>query len=299
MAVIQTGVLQLPNEVAGTIIKKVAEESVIARLAPATARPTILNDQYAALTVEPELDFVVEGGNKPASTMGVDVTPTQTFKAVGILRFSQEVLWADEDTQMGLLQTAFETLGSAGGRALDYGVLHAFSPNSRTALTGYTSLVSQAHAITEAATPDEVGDVDSLPDQTIGAGYEFNGVALAPAYANRLRKLRNANTGAKVFPELGLDLHADSTIDGVACAVSSTVNGSRITTPTKVLAVGGDWSKVRWGIVREIRNELIEYGDPDGLGDLKRKNEVALLYEILYKWAVIDPANAFSVIKSA
>ena len=34
--------------------------------------------------------------------------------------------------------------------------------------------------------------------------------------------------------------------------------------------------------------ELIKYGDPDGLGDLKRHNQVALRGEIFFAVAVLD-----------
>ena len=40
-----------------------------------------------------------------------------------------------------------------------------------------------------------------------------------------------------------------------------------------------------------------EHGDPDGLGDLKRSNQVALRLEIVYGWYVF--ANRFSVIEDA
>lgn len=292
MAVFKTGKLQLPNELVGDLIKHVSDESVVAKLAPATARGTILNDQYTVLTAEPELDFVEESGQKPAVEIDTAPVITANFKAAGTLRFSQEVMWADEDTQLDIFTNSFESLARAGARALDYGILHAVSPNSGTPLTGYTALTQGANQQT--ATADPQADMDSLPDDVIQQGYEFNGIALAVNYANTLRKLRNAD-GIKLYPEVGLGLRDTSTIDGVTAAVSNTVNGSRISPATGINAIGGDWSLIRWGIVREIQNELIEYGDPDGLGDLKRQNEIALRYEIMYKWAVIDP-KGFTVL---
>jgi hypothetical protein len=37
----------------------------------------------------------------------------------------------------------------------------------------------------------------------------------------------------------------------------------------------------------------IEYGDPDGQGDLKRQNQFALRAEVVYGWALMD-INAFA-----
>ena len=111
-----------------------------------------------------------------------------------------------------------------------------------------------------------------------------------------MRKLRVPGTGARVFPEVPLNL-AVSNIEGVAAATSSTVNGQKATTPTKVLAIAGDFSMIRWGMVRDIMAELIEFGDPDGAGDLKRTNEVAYRTEAVYAYGVLDP-KAFAVLKS-
>ena len=53
---------------------------------------------------------------------------------------------------------------------------------------------------------------------------------------------------------------------------------------------------MRWGIQRNIPLELIKFGDPDGQGDLKRKNQVALRLEVVYGWWV-NPAK-FAVVKA-
>ena len=37
--------------------------------------------------------------------------------------------------------------------------------------------------------------------------------------------------------------------------------------------------------------EVIEYGDPDGLGDLKRTNEVVLRAEAFIGWGILDSAS--------
>ncbi|MDY5137592.1 phage major capsid protein, partial [Actinotignum sanguinis] len=57
---------------------------------------------------------------------------------------------------------------------------------------------------------------------------------------------------------------------------------------TNVRAIVGDFNNgIRWGIQKELPLEVIPYGDPDGAGDLKRKNEVALRLEIVYAWYVL------------
>lgn len=297
MGVFTTGTLQLPNQLAGTFVDKVRETSTVARLAPATAGSSILNDQYTLITAEPEASFVAESGKKPEHEMTTAPIITGNYKAVVTLRYTREVLWADEDTQLGIISESFDSLAAAGARALDYGIYHAVSPLEGTAITGATALTSVANQAT--ATADAVADMDALPDAVINGGFDFNGVALAVTYANTLRKVRIGADQVKAFPEISLNPRQTTDVSGIPAAVSNTVNGARITPATGIQAIGGDFSKIKWGVVREIPTRLIEYGDPDNTGrDLQGYNEVALRYEILYKWAVLDP-KAFTVLKVA
>ena len=60
----------------------------------------------------------------------------------------------------------------------------------------------------------------------------------------------------------------------------------------------GQFDAFRWGVQRDIMAEVIEYGDPDGLGDLKRQNQIALRMEIVYGIAILD-TDAFAKIVTA
>lgn len=291
--VLNTGLFTLPEEMAQGFISKIRDRSTIAALAPASASSTLLNERYNLVTTEPEFAFVGESGEKPPTTMGVSSVVTGTYKAVGNIRITDELMIADEDTQMGLISEAIDSLSAAGARALDYGIYHAISPATGSAITGATALTSAAH--TEAVTEDLLADMDGLPDDVIDAGYEFNGIALAPSFANELRKLRIGSDMIRAFPELGLNLRDTNNVMGVRAAVSNTVNGSLITPATGIKAIGGDFRLVKWGVVREMPARIIEFGDPDGQGDLQRTNEVILRLELIYKWVVAD-ANGFVVL---
>jgi hypothetical protein len=60
----------------------------------------------------------------------------------------------------------------------------------------------------------------------------------------------------------------------------------------------GDFNAFQWGVAREVPLETIQYGDPDGNGDLKRTNEIAIRAEAVLGYAIFD-GTAFSVIESA
>ena len=49
---------------------------------------------------------------------------------------------------------------------------------------------------------------------------------------------------------------------------------------------------------RSIGAHLIEFGDPDGLGDLQRANQIALRAEIVYGIGIMD-MKAFALIKKS
>ena len=75
--------------------------------------------------------------------------------------------------------------------------------------------------------------------------------------------------------------------------VNSTVSvtGAATGSDTDHVVVGDFANAFKWGYAMNIPLEVIEYGDPDGLGDLKRTNEVVLRAEAFIGWGILDPAS--------
>ena len=97
------------------------------------------------------------------------------------------------------------------------------------------------------------------------------------------------------YPQLGLGTSMDSFL-GLNAAVGDTVAGTPEATDTGVRAIVGDFaSGIRWGVQRELPVELIRFGDPDGQGDLKRSNQIALRLEIVYGWYAFT--DRFAIVK--
>ena len=81
-------------------------------------------------------------------------------------------------------------------------------------------------------------------------------------------------------------------------AVSDTVSAkNEISVASKLLGIVGQFNAFRWGVQRSIGAHMIEYGDPDGLGDLQRQNQIAIRAEIVYGIGILD-SNAFTKIVS-
>lgn len=290
--VLNTGKVTLPRDVATAVIKKAGGTSTIAALSP--AEPQRFADKgYNVFNPTAEAEVVAEGAKKSSYEAKVTPIVAKTAKVVTTTRVSDELRWADEDDQLEIVSNIIADQAAALGRALDYIVYHAVNPKDGQPLTGYDALTSKAQSVT--TTGDLVKDIDALADKLLD--YDINGFALSRKLASDLRKLRVSATGQRLFPEIPLNLDVGN-LDGIPAAASGTVNGSKATAETKVLGIMGDFSAIRWGMVRDITSEVIEYGDPDGAGqDLKAYNQVAYRTEAVLAFAVLDP-NAFAVLKS-
>ena len=144
---------------------------------------------------------------------------------------------------------------------------------------------------------EEIIELLNLADQ-LNETYDINGIAISRTWASRLRKIRVPATGMRYYPEIPLNLQV-GTLDGIKAATSATVNGAKAKTPTNVLAIMGDFSLIKWGMVRDITSEIIPYGDPDQTGvDLKAHNQIAYRTEAMFSYAVVEP-KAFAVLKTS
>jgi len=285
--------IKLPVEIAKDLVSKVADTSVIQTLSASS--PAIFANRASILfTQDPEAEIVGESTQHSSQTVGLKPVDHIIKKLSVTVRFSNEVQWADEDSQLQIVDAIVDKSAAALGRGLDYLVFHGLNPATGMAATGLTALTTGATTVT--ATTDPAADLDALAD-AVDPGYSISGIGLSKAYASSLRKVRVKNTGLRMFPEIPINLNT-GVVDGLAAATSNTVSGTLAKTATKVLAVMGDFNLIKWGIVRDINIETIETGDPDGLGDLKRLGQIAYRAEVVYSYAVIDP-KGFAVLKSA
>ena len=304
-----TANIVLPKTVAAAIRTKVKDGSTIAALSPREGK-LFQDENYLIFDGAAEAEVVAEGAakgdyNQPAPPVVANRATIQTTT-----RVSKQLKWADEDDQLEIVDAIQTDQSEAMARAIDYLTYHAVNPKSGEVLSNYTAL-SAAEGVnnvylgaTLAASTDKqaIESIDNLAE-AVNDDYDVNGFALAKTYANRLRKLRISGTGGRQFPEIPLSLKVGN-IEGVPAACSGTVNGrlvknagTPVTYGTDILGIMGNFALIRWGFVRDIMAEVIEYGDPDGKGDLKRYNQIAFRTEAVLAWAILDPA-AFAILHS-
>lgn len=289
-----TAKITLPTDVAVGIVNKASDTSTIAALSPST--PMLFRDQdYMVFNPTAEAEVVEEGAQKGAYEVSTSPVTAKRVKLQTTTRVTSELEWADEDNRTQILESIVADQAAAFARALDYVLYHAINPKSGETLgDGYTALSGAATQVT--STGDAVEDMDALVD-AIAATYDINGIALSKTFAASLRKVRVPSTGMRLYPEIPMNLQP-GTVEGVKAATSGTVSGALAKTATKVLAFAGDFSVIKWGLVRDMTAQVIPYGDPDGSGDLQRTNQIAYRTEGVYGYAVLDP-KAIACLKAA
>jgi hypothetical protein len=290
MAVIGTGNITLPRNIAAGLFSKATTGSAVAVLSG--AEPQQFGEvTHMTLTGRPKAEYVGEGVAKSSTVTTFGTKVVTPHKVQVTQRFNEEVQWADEDYQLGILATLANEGGTALGRALDLGVFHGINPLSGTAIASIVAgdriaTTTNAVEITTGTltTPDTV--MEAAVGLVIADGYVPNGIAFDPTYAWTIATARYTD-GRKKYPELGFGTDVTA-FEGLRATSSSTVSATPEAASTNIKAIVGDWSLLRWGVQRRVPVDLIRYGDPDGQGDLKRQNQIALRLEVVYGWGVMD-----------
>ena len=294
MATLATGSLSIPKQKIAPWLGKISNGSCVASLSAQT--PMTFGEGESWTFDIGEAEYVAEGGAKGAST----VTPTsktiKPFKFHKTLRFNEEVLWADEDRQLEVVDEILELIQPALSRALDFGVFHEINPTGGAVVAAMNGGLTDTTNLVEYVAADKpYVSLDAADGLVLADGFVPRDIALDPTYAAKFSALRGTSSEQKLYPNFRLGIET-SELDGHRASVSNTVLGTGVlAVDKKVLGYVGDFSAIRWGVQKSIGLEVIKFGDPDGGGDLKRYNQVAFRAEVVYGWGIAD-LNAFSKI---
>lgn len=290
----------MPRNIADGMIKEAKSLSTIARLSQSEPQRFGESD-IITFNDFPKAEYVGEGADKSSTTGGYGAVTSKPHKAQVTMRFNEEVLWADEDYQLSVISDLAEAGQVALSRALDLGLFHRINPLSGTEIAGWTNYIGATTKRVEIATADADADFKTAVGLLVNSSptVAVTGAAFDPkfswALANLMKKDGSGDTSDQRYPGLGFGTNV-SEFMAVPVAQGDTVSGTPEATDTKVRAILGDFrSGLRWGIQRELPLEVIRYGNPDGQGDLKRKNQIAIRLEIVYGWYVF--ADRFVVIE--
>jgi hypothetical protein len=282
-----TGSLSIPKQKLEPWLGKIKNGSAVATLS--TPQPMTYGEGESWTFDIGEAEYVAEGGQKGASTITPTSKPIKPFKFHKTLRFNEEVLWADEDRQLEVVQEILDLIQPSLSRALDFGVFHEINPTGGAVVAAMNGgLTDTTNLVEYVAANKPYVSLDAADALVLADGYVPRDIAMAPAYASLFSSLRGTNSEQKLYPNFVLGTEV-SELDGHRASVSNTVSATGvIAVDTKVLAFVGNFDTIRWGVQKSIGLEVIKYGDPDGGGDLKRNNQVAFRAEVVYGWGVAD-----------
>ena len=285
----------LPRNIADGMITKTQSTSTVAKLSG--AEPQKFGEvEYLTFDTFPRAEFVEEGANKASTSGGFGSVTAKPHKAQVTMRFNEEVQWLDEDYQLDVLSQLSQKGSEALSRALDLGLYHRIQPLTGAVISGWDNYLT---ATTKSVENGADAELDQVIREAVGLLVNDEdepitptGLALDPSTVWELGNLQTKNadgspSGVQRYPSLGLGTDIQSFL-GLNTAVGNTVSGKpEAAEATGVQGIVGDFTNgIRWGIQRNLPVELIRYGDPDGQGDLKRKNQIALRLEIVFGWYV-------------
>lgn len=285
----------IPATQLGRITERVQNQSVLATLSP--ERPTLFgNVQAVRMSRKPRAQIVAEGESKVSDEAGWGSVTASPIKFQTTVRMTTEVKWLDEDHRLQIVDELTDALGESMARAVDLIGIHGINPITGQQATSVTEYLNQTtNRVTVADDPN--GELEATVGLVAGDGvYVPTGVGLTPGYAFSVATQRNAR-GDKINPDMGYGFNAGS-YNGLTLARSSTVSGQPEAADTGLRALTGDYTQVKWGFQRRIPVEVIEYGNPDGGGDLKNTNEIAYRAEGVIYVAIFD-LSAFAAVDAA
>ncbi len=294
----------MPRVIADGMVKKSQSLSTVALLSK--QKPMRFGKQDVIIFDNlPKAEFVEEGADKASTTGSFSSVSVSPHKAQVTMRFNQEVMWADEDYQLGVLDELAQAGAEALSRALDLGLYHAISPLTGTKVASWTNFAAASTKVVEMK--GKTAEADAAFRAAVGQVVNgltpamVTGAAFDPKFSWALSELRRkdgaGDTSDQRYPQLGFGTNVSEFL-GVPVAQGNTVSATPEATDNKIRAIVGDFTNgIRWGIQRQLPIELIQFGDPDGQGDLKRKNQVALRLETVYAWYVF--VDRFALVKEA
>ena len=290
MAIIsETSTLFKPETVA-EILSKVKGHSSLAKLCSATPIPFAGIEEFV-FTMDGEACIVGEGGKKPAGDAGLKTVTIRPIKFIYQHRVTDEFLKLADEKRLPYMRAFTDGASKKMARALDIAGFHGVNPYDGQASGNVGDNNFDSKVIKElnftSATPDE--NIDDAVALIQADDCEVNGAAMSNTFGTALGKMKNG-TGVAIYPDYRFGGNPENFAGGIASDINSTVGFNSCADE----AIVGDFANAfKWGYAENVKFEIITTGDPDGLGDLKRFNQICLRMEMYIGWGILDP-DAFA-----
>lgn len=282
-------------ELVTEMFNKVKGHSSLAKLCGASPMPFAGTDTFV-FTMDGEASIVGEGGNKPAGSAAFTPVTIKPIKYVYQHRVTDEFVNLAEEKQLPYLEAFADGFAKKIARALDISAIHGVNPYDGEASSAignncFDKAVT-AKVDYDSTKPDD--NIDSAVAPIQAADGVITGIVMSPAMGAALGALKQKSSNVPMYPEFRFGGNPDN-FEGMASDINNTVSFGSSTDK----AVIGDFANAfKWGFAENIPLEIIEFGDPDGQGDLKRTNQVVLRAEAYIGWGILDK-DSFALIADA
>lgn len=284
-------------ELVKELISKVQGRSVLAKLSSQSPIPFNGVEQFI-FNLEGNAQIVGEGQQKGTGKAVVDTKVIKPLKFVYQARITDEFKYASEEKQLEYLSQFADGFAKKIADAFDIAAIHGLEPKGLTDATfrdtnSFDGLITGN--IVNYAEDKFDDNIDAAVQQIVAKGGEVTGLALSPVGGQALAKLKV--NGVVQYPEFRFGQNPDS-FYGMKSDVNKNLTVTGGTAQTNHAIVGDFENRFKWGYAENIPMEIIEYGDPDGVGrDLKAYNEILLRAEAFIGWGILD-ADSFARVKA-
>lgn len=250
--------------------------------------------------MDSDIDIVAEGGAK--SHGGITMTPV-TIVPVKFeygARVSDEFVYASEEEQIGYLEAFNDGFSKKLAAGFDMAAMHGINPRSKVVSSlvsakSFDTVVTNTVTYLGSSTTADA-NIESAIALVEGGDGDVTGIAISPTVRAALASLTKS-TGEKFYPDFAFG-GQPSSLGGQALSINKTVSQAVKADASSAAAIVdhgivGDFANMfKWGYGKEVKFEVIEYGDPDNSGhDLKGYNQVYLRGEAYLGWAIFDAAS--------
>lgn len=281
--------LQFPTALATNMFNAVRGHSSLARLCAASPTPFEGVTEFV-FSMDGEAEIVGESKQKNPNDASVTPVKRVPVKFVYQHRVSDEFMTLNDVGRVPILQAFADGFSRKIARGLDIAAFHGINPKTGLAsdvvgTNHFDAQVTQTVEQTDAA--DDALNAAIKKVQT--AERDVTGLALSTLFGDSLSEVKV--NGVIQYPEFRFGGRPEK-FAGRPADVNTTINKKLSEATERDLAIVGDFANAfRWGYAKQIPLKVIEYGDPDGQGDLQRNNQVLLRSEAYIGWAILDPKS--------
>lgn len=284
--------LNFPPELVSEMFNAVKGHSTLAKLCNAKPIPQSGVEEFV-FTMDGEAEIVGEGAQKSPNDANFTPVTIRPVKFVYQHRITDEFKRLADEARLPYLQAFADGFSKKIARGMDIAAFHGINPKTGAASTvvgtnHFDSIVTQTASYVASGNGATAADdvLDTAIQTILGNEREATGMAFSALFGQYMAGVKV--NGVVQYPEFRFGGTPES-FAGRRADVNTTVNKKLSDATFRDLAIVGDFANAfRWGYADSIPLEIIEYGDPDGQGDLKAHNQILLRSEAFIGWGILD-----------